>query len=223
MPNSNDTALILVGYQNDYFAPAGILRAVVEDPSRVAEVLANTLAFLHRVAATPLTIVATPICLEPGYRALSNSMGVLEAMKDSGAFRAGTRGAATIPALAAFGDRVLYVTGKQGFNAFSNTALDCVLRERGIRHVLLAGMVTSLCIDSTGRGAYERGYGVTILADCTSARTRAEQEFFCRNIFPLYSRVIETGEAARELLLPPPLILANHLREPAPQSVRARV
>jgi nicotinamidase-related amidase len=47
-------------------------------------------------------------------------------------------------------------------------------------------MVTSLCIDSTGRAAYERGYNVTVLSDCTSARTNAEQDFFCTSVFPLY-------------------------------------
>jgi nicotinamidase-related amidase len=41
------TALILVGYQNDYFAPQGILRGVVEEPDRVDRVLANTLAFIR--------------------------------------------------------------------------------------------------------------------------------------------------------------------------------
>ncbi len=197
--NPKSTAVILVGFQNDYFAPDGILRGVVEEPNRVDAVLANTLAFLRKVAPTELTIISTPIVLEPDYRALANSVGILDTIKASGAFKAGTPGAATLPELLAFGDRIIYVKGKVGFNAFSHTELDQVLRERGIATVLVAGMVTSLCIDSTGRAAYERGYNVRILADCSSARTRSEQEFFCQNIFPLYGGVLSNEQALAEL------------------------
>ncbi len=193
------TAVILVGYQNDYFAQDGILRGVVEEPNRVDSVLQHSLDFIAAMAPTDMTIIATPIVLEPEYRALANSVGILDTIKASGAFKAGTSGADTIPQLAAFGDRITYVTGKVGFNAFSNTTLDDVLKARGIRHVLVAGMVTSLCIDSTGRAAYERGYDVRILSDCCSARTRSEQEFFCQNIFPLYGGVLTSAQAVAEL------------------------
>jgi nicotinamidase-related amidase len=197
--NAKTTALILVGYQNDYFAANGILRGVVEEPNRVDSVLAHTLAFLRAMAPTPMLLIATPIVLEPDYRALANSVGILDKIKASGAFKAGTAGADNIPELAAFGDRITYVTGKVGFNAFSNTQLDEVMRDRGIKDVLVAGMVTSLCIDSTGRAAYERGYSVKILSDCTSARTRAEQDFFCQNIFPLYGGVLDSPQALAQL------------------------
>lgn len=196
---SNKTAVILVGYQNDYFAANGILRGVVEEPHRVDSVLANTLAFIRALLPTPVTFIATPIVLEPDYRALANSVGILDTIKSAGAFKAGTPGAETIPELTAHGERILYVRGKVGFNAFSNTELDRVLQARGITDVLVAGMVTSLCIDSTGRAAYERGYNVRILSDCTSARTPAEQDFFCRNIFPLYGGVLTSDQAAGEL------------------------
>lgn len=193
------TAVILVGYQNDYFATNGILRGVVEEPNRVDRVLASSLAFIAAMAPTEMTIIATPIVLEPEYRALANSVGILGTIKESGAFKAGTTGADTIPEVLAFGDRVTYVTGKVGFNAFSNTTLDGVLKAKGITDVLVAGMVTSLCIDSTGRAAYERGYRVTILSDCCSARTPAEQDFFCQNIFPLYGGVLDSRQAIEQL------------------------
>ena len=195
----NTTAVILVGFQNDYFAKNGILRGVVEEPNRVDNVLANSVAFISALIPTAVTIIATPIVLEPDYRALANSVGILGTIKNSGAFKSGTPGADNIPELIAFGDRITYVRGKVGFNAFSNTDLDSVLRSRGIKNVLVAGMVTSLCIDSTGRAAYERGYNVTILSDCSSARTRAEQDFFCQNVFPLYSGVLESKQALEQL------------------------
>ncbi|MCA3069696.1 MAG: cysteine hydrolase [Rhodocyclaceae bacterium] len=188
------TALILVGYQNDYFAKDGILRGVVEEPGRVDEVLTNTLALIRRLVPTDVSILSTPIVLTPDYRALASPVGILHAIKESGAFAAGTHGAQSIPELKAFGDRIQYVKGKVGFNAFSDTLLDDELKSRDIREVLLAGMVTSLCIDSTGRAAYERGYSVKVLSDCTSARTTIEQSYFCSSVFPLYGAVVSSAE-----------------------------
>lgn len=197
--NPKQTAVILVGFQNDYFAKDGILRGVVEEPHRVDEVLANSIAFLKEAARTEMTIISTPINLTPDYRALASPVGILHSIKESGAFKDGTKGADTIPELKDFGERILYVTGKEGFNAFSNTHLEDVLAERGIKDVLVAGMVTSLCIDSTGRAAYERGFSVTILSDCSSARTLGEHEFYCKNIFPLYGRACDSRQVLEEI------------------------
>jgi nicotinamidase-related amidase len=193
------TALILVGYQNDYFAKDGILRGVVEDPHGVDRVLDNTLAFVRALAATDATIISTPIILASDYRAMASPVGILNTMKEVGAFKEGSTGADNIPELAEFGDRIQYVSGKVGFNAFSNTALGDVLRAQGIENVLVCGMVTSLCIDSTGRAAYERGYNVTVLSDCSSARTDIEHQFFCENVFPLYGRAATGSEVLDEL------------------------
>ncbi|MEI6459521.1 MAG: cysteine hydrolase family protein [Pseudomonadota bacterium] len=198
--NPSQTAVILVGYQNDYFAQNGILRGVIEPQSSVDSVLAASLAFLRALAPTAASLIATPIVLTPDYRALAAPVGILHSIKASGAFASGTAGADTIPEVLAFGDRVEYITGKVGFNAFSDTTLSDVLAARGIRDVLVAGMVTSLCIDSTGRAAYERGYNVTILSDCTSARTETEQRFYCDQVFPLYGRAKTSVEVVAELM-----------------------
>ena len=64
-------------------------------------------------------------------------------------------------------------------------------------------MVTSLCIDSTGRAAYERGYDVTIVSDCTSARTDTEHQFFCENVFPLYGRAATSTDLLDEMASTP--------------------
>ncbi len=201
MLDIESTALILVGYQNDYFAENGILRGVVEGADRVDRTLAHTLDLLNHYAPSKLTIISTPIILKPDYRALANSVGILDTIKQVGAFKEGSVGADTIPELLAFGDRITYVSGKVGFNAFASTNLDEVLKARNIKNLLVAGMVTSLCIDSTGRAGYERGYKVTILSDCTSARTLMEQDFFCTHVFPLYGEVATNQMLASEMPL----------------------
>jgi nicotinamidase-related amidase len=185
------TALVLIGYQNDYFAADGVLYSVIEESSRVTGTLANTVDLVERLYPTPLLIVATPIGFTADYSELVESVGILKTVKELGAFRAGTKGAEAIPELLRFGERIIEVPGKRGLNAFSNTDLDNLFQQRGISHVVFGGVVTSICVDSTGRSAYDRGYKVSILSDCTSGRTTFEQDFYCENVFPLYAEVID--------------------------------
>ncbi|MGB1907571.1 MAG: cysteine hydrolase family protein, partial [Spongiibacter sp.] len=123
-------------------------------------------------------------------------------IKEVGAFKAGATGSQTIPQLKKYETIIKEIPGKRGLNAFSNTDLEATLRSNGIEELVLAGAVTSVCIDSTGRHAADRGFNVSILSDCTSGRTTFEQEFYCDTIFPLYAKVI----AHKALLEPAPVI-----------------
>lgn len=196
---ASQTAVILVGFQNDYFSPSGILRRVVEDGQGVDRVRTSTLELLESLRETPVTMISTPILFTEDYLELTDPVGILKVIQEVGAFQRGSHGGATISELLEMGERILSVPGKRGLNAFSNTELESLLRARGITHVILAGVVTSICIDSTGRSAHERGFRVTVLSDCTAGRTRFEQDFYCREVFPLYADVKTSREILAEL------------------------
>lgn len=187
-----DTALILIGYQNDFFSPSGILHSAIEKTESLYCVLANTLSLITQLEQTHVSIVATPIAFSEDYRELDGDpVGVLKAIKETKAFQAGEWGSATIAALTAFGERIDYLHGKHGFNAFANTYLGQYLNAKAIKNVIIAGAVTSICVESTARAAAEQGFNVYILSDCTAARTVIEQEFYCQQIFPIYAQVID--------------------------------
>ena len=191
---SNSTAVVLIGYQNDYFASDGILRGVIEEVDRVNHVLENTISLLKGLEQSDTLLIATPIIFTPDYSELSDPQGILKAVKDSKAFCEGTPGADTIDDIKTFGERILEIPGKRGLNAFSNTELSNVLKERGVTNVVFAGAVTSVCIDSSARAAFDQGFKVSILSDCTTGRTMFEQEFYCNEIFPIYASVLSKDE-----------------------------
>lgn len=195
----DETAIILIGYQNDYFSPTGALHQVVS--ARASEVLEKTLYALDRLQVTGISLISTPILFTPTYAEIVAPVGILKFIMEAGAFRTGTVGGETIPELKQFGNRILEIPGKRGLNAFSNTHLLQTLKQNGIRRVVLAGVVTSLCIESTGREAFENGFHVTILSDATAGRTELEQEFYCRDIFPMYAEVMSTQTFLDESLL----------------------
>ena len=198
--NPSTTALILIGFQGDYFNTDGVLHGLLEDSAETRAVLHRTLGLLESLRDTDVAIITTPIIFSTDYSEVRQTDGLLVAIREAEAFKAGSSGAETVDELRAFGDRIQEIPGKRGFNAFAETELGRVLLDASIKNVVIAGAVTSICIDSTAREAYERGMQVTILSDCTAARSSVEQEFFCTTIFPAYATVCTADEIVANLI-----------------------
>jgi len=58
-----------------------------------------------------------------------------------------------------------WIIDKPGFGAFYATDLDLRLRARGITHLIIGGVTTQCCVQSTLREAVDRGYRCLTLAD----------------------------------------------------------
>ena len=186
----SQTALVLIGFQKDYFDPKGALYSVVEESHRVSGTLEHTIETLNNISESPIIIVNTPIVFSETYKEIENPTGILKAIKEIEAFKEGTEGAEVIAEIKKYGERIKTIPGKKGFNAFSNTDLKKLLTDENINQIVIAGCVSSLCINATALYAKDQGYEVTILSDCTSSRTPLEQEMFCDEIFPLFADVI---------------------------------
>lgn len=201
---ASSTALVLIGYQNEYFAAGGALHGDIADVGAPERVLAATVGLIGRLAATETLIVATPIVFTPTSAEMVDPVGALAAITARGAFQEGTDGSRLVDDLGQFGSRIVEIGGPRGKNAFSNPGLDESLAARGIRDVVIAGALTCVCVDSTARSAHERGYRVTVLSDCTMGRTRSEHRLFCERIFPLYAEVITSDQVADRLRVSSP-------------------
>jgi nicotinamidase-related amidase len=79
---------------------------------------------------------------------------------------------------------------KRTWGAFTNTGLEKHLRDLGVTQVVIAGVSTSIGVESTARHAYENGFHVTLAVDAmTDMNADAHQNTVTR-IFP---RLGETG------------------------------
>jgi ureidoacrylate peracid hydrolase len=68
------------------------------------------------------------------------------------------------------------VVDKVRFDAFQWTSLEPLLRGLGVSELVVCGVITNLCVESTVRSAFMRDFPVTLLADCCAARTRRLHE-----------------------------------------------
>ena len=92
----------------------------------------------------------------------------------------------------------LFITKRQ-WGAFYGTELDLQLRRRGIDTILLAGISTTVGVESTARDAYERGYEQVFLEDAMAARNPAEHAHTVRMVFARIGRVRSTAEVLAAL------------------------
>jgi nicotinamidase-related amidase len=83
---------------------------------------------------------------------------------------------------------------KRQWGAFYGTDLDLQLRRRGIETIVIAGIATSIGVDSTARGAFERGYQQVFVEDAMADLHAEMHDATCRFIFPRMGRVRSTAQ-----------------------------
>jgi nicotinamidase-related amidase len=122
-----------------------------------------------------------------------NPYGILAGVRDGAAFTSGDWGADICNDMKPRqGD--LVVKGKVGLCGFASTNLDFLLRQNGIRNVVLGGFLTNCCVESTMRSAYELGYRVFTVRDCVAATSLEAQEATLQHNFGMFSIVTTHDE-----------------------------
>ena len=195
------TAVVLIEYQNDFTSEGGALHDAVSGVMDDTDMLDNSKTLVEEARRAGATVVHAPITFAEGYGELGDPdavYGILKGVIDSGAFVKGSWGAAICDDMAPHeGDIV--VEGKRGLDTFATTNLDFILRSRDIKTVALGGFLTNCCVESTMRTAYEKGYDVVTLTDCTAATSDEEQRVAVARDYPMFSKPMTGSEFAAAL------------------------
>ncbi len=169
-------ALLIIDMQRDFLEPGGFGEALGNDVSLLRAAIEPNIRLLAAWRAAGLPVFHT----REGHRA---DLGDLLAAKlrraPAGAARIGDPGPmgrilvrgepghALIPELAALpGEAVIDKPGKGAFHA---TDLHARLEALGIRQLVITGVTTEICVQSTVREANDRGYDCLVPADCTAS------------------------------------------------------
>ena len=88
---------------------------------------------------------------------------------------------------------------KRQWGAFHGTELDLQLRRRGIKTIVLAGIATSIGVESTARFAWELGYDILFAEDATSGPDADMHANSFGKVFPRLGRVRTTAQVLTAL------------------------
>jgi len=144
---SVDYALLIIDIQNDYFEDGNFALHNPTEALRNAERILNQ----FRVRGLPVIHVQH---INP---------------KGAGFFEPDTWGVQIHERLTPLSYETVVV--KHQISSFAGTDLDDILKEKGIKRLIICGMQTNVCVETTTRDAKERGYSVVILEDACAARS----------------------------------------------------
>jgi nicotinamidase-related amidase len=178
--NPATTALVLIDLQN------GIL-ARPSAPYSGAEVQENarTLAATFRAAGAPVVYVHVDV-----FHFLQLEADKPLMPKDA---------PPPPPEAVDFGPESGYQPGdltilKRHFGAFAHTELEAMLRERGVKTVVIGGVSTNIGVESTVRQGTGLGFHFVIAEDASTAFDPEAHRYSIENFFPMLSRVRTTKE-----------------------------
>ena len=169
------TALVIIDMQRDFVEPGGFGEALGNDVS----ILRACIAPCQRVLAAARGIGLMIIHTREGHRPdlsdcpptkIARGRGTMK-IGDAGPMGRilvrGERGHDIIDELAPKAGEV--VLDKPGKGAFCQTDLELILRNRGIRTLVVCGVTTEVCVNTTVREANDRGFECVVLADCVGS------------------------------------------------------
>jgi len=160
-------ALLVVDMQNDFCAQGGYLqKARGYDVGFAADVAVR----IGRLAAAARIAGATVVWVKSHYDFKYLTPAHIAKRRNEGCCLEGTWGA-EIFQLAPAGDEPVVV--KHHFSGFKSTRLDDLLRGRGIRTLLMTGVATNICVDSTLRDGFFLGYHIVLIEDCVGSNNEA--------------------------------------------------
>ncbi|HPM50958.1 MAG TPA: isochorismatase family cysteine hydrolase [Rhodoglobus sp.] len=168
-------ALLCIDFQRDFMETGGFGESLGNDVSTLRGSIKPTRAVLDMFREKGWMVIHT----REGHR--EDLADLFPAKRDRGnpTLRIGddgpmgrllTRGSAgheIIPELAPIEGEV--VLDKPGKGAFYATDLETILRAKGIEQLIITGVTTEVCVQSTAREANDRGFECLILSDCTGS------------------------------------------------------
>jgi nicotinamidase-related amidase len=213
---ASKTAIVLIEPQYDFLKPGGSMYQFIAEQLEKRKVIPNLVDLIGKARGKVKKIIYVPFeAFEPGFPEIDPhgpGMGGLRGLEIDmptgweihgkpvkGAWVAGTPGPEIIPELTPqSGD--LIVRGKKTLDAFWSTALDYTLRVNMIETVAIVGFHTNWCVESTSRSAYDKGYRVIVIGDCTGTDTDTEQEYAEKFIFPKIGHVMNHEDFLKSLV-----------------------
>jgi nicotinamidase-related amidase len=169
------TALVLIDVQNDFCSEGGLMHEMGKDLA----MMKGTVARLRGVLEAARQAGVMPIYIQntwlSGHRVASGAwlrfMVVRYGMDPArGCTVEGTWGGEILPEVAPQKGDV--VVRKWRSSSFRGTNLDMVLRCNDIKSVVLTGVVTQGCVESTARDAAFHDYYPVVLEDCVATYDR---------------------------------------------------
>jgi len=171
----HDTALLFVDPYNDFLSEGGKVWPLLSEVAASVDLHENLRAIVIAVRNAGVAVFIVPHHrAEPGdFEDWSHPTPYQLRAHEAQVFARGSWGGDFRDEFAPQPEDTL-VKEHWGSNGFANTDLDFLLKQKGLRKVILVGLIANTCVEGTARAAVDLGYHVTLVRDATAAFGAAE-------------------------------------------------
>ena len=164
-------ALVVVDVQNDFVADGGFFAKIGADMKTIQRAVPPLQRVIEAARRAGVLVVFVQAIYDQQYRSEPMRERDRRRTIDIPRCETGTWGADFF-AVRPRPDEPVVV--KHRYSGIINTELDAVLKRHGVRSLLMTGVATDTCVESTARDAYFIDYYVTLVADCCAAFNDAD-------------------------------------------------
>jgi nicotinamidase-related amidase len=168
------TAILVIDMQNDTVHADGAYAGTGAAENAVAQnLIPNISAVLDAARSNSIPVFHSRIVVYP-QPGLGGDNAPIFTMLAPDTFKIGSWGAQIVDELTPQGDEI--VLDRTRMSVFNGTGIDSMLRNLGIRNLVVVGAWTNMAVEHTIRDAADHGYAVTIVSDATSSLSAEWQQ-----------------------------------------------
>ncbi|MBN9019468.1 MAG: cysteine hydrolase [Rhizobiales bacterium] len=177
------TAVVVIDMQTDFCGPNGWIDRLGQSIANTRKPIEPIARLLKAARAAGMTIIHTREGHRPDltdlnpvkrWRSRAHGVGIGDESNLGRALTRGEPGHDIIPEL--YPEPGEIVVDKPGKSSFHATEFDNVLRARGIEAIIIAGVTSDCCVQSTLRDASDLGYDCILVTDGTQAVENTNHE-----------------------------------------------
>lgn len=160
----NDTAVLVVDMQRAFFDNNDSLGRTGLDVTPLRTAIPGSVRLVNLARANGVPVIFTRYVYMPGMVDFGRKYGAsAESRKSSNSLGHGTDEIEIIPELEVRPDEV--IIDKSRPSSFYGTRLEPVLTGMGVRNLIVCGVTTNICVETTVRDAGQRDYGTFVVSD----------------------------------------------------------
>lgn len=189
----DQAALLVIDMQNGFCHPKGSFATLGLDISMCTAAIPGCVRLATAARRAGVPVIFTRYVYRSDYRDGGVLVQeILPALGESRSLAAGSWDAELVDDLPPAAED--FVVDKNRYSAFYGTGLEPILTSLGVRNLVMCGVTTNMCVETTARDASQRDYRVFVASDATGELDRARHDMSLATVAFGFGAVLNANE-----------------------------
>lgn len=185
----SSTALLVIDMQNDFCHQGGYFAQTGRNITHMQSIIPRLREVIDKAREVGIRVIFIKSHFDEKYLSLSMKVRKVHQKRTEDVCREGTWGAELI--LSPEKDDIVIV--KHAYSAFIMTSLEKTLREKAITSLVVTGVLTNVCCESTLRDGFMLGFNTALIEDCCGSDSMDAHNCTLYNVSNYFGWIVDSG------------------------------